>query len=208
LKINQPSIDPLTGEVVFHNDITESEADFVVDEQDYRETVRMATAEMLMDMIAKMPPEVGLKMLDLALDLTDIPNRAEFVARVRKINGEAAADQPPTPEQIAQQQQAQADAQKQRDLADQTAQAKIARDQAAANKSNADAAAKGVETKGKALGLAHAVAAAPVFAPAADAIADAPLPPGITQMPRPPLLGPPPQPNGVFLPNPPAPAQQ
>lgn len=189
VQLNQPQFDPSTGKLMWQNDITRDEADFVVDEQDYRETVRMAMAEMLMDTISKMPPQLAIQLLDLAIDLTDIPNRAEFVARIRKINGSDQEGQPPTPEQQQQQQQAAQDAQAQRDALA----AKTNKDNAAAGKLQADAAHKVVETKGAAMNVAHAVKMAPGVAPAADRIASA----GLSM---PPTGQPPPQANGAQFP--------
>ncbi len=50
VEINQPYVDPWTGQVLFNNDIAASQADFIVDQQDYRETMRMAMAEQLFEM--------------------------------------------------------------------------------------------------------------------------------------------------------------
>lgn len=84
------------------NDITRTKADFVIGEQEWRTTMREASAQMLSDMIAKMPPQVGLALLDIAVDMMDIPQREEAVKRIRQINGQSDPDQQePTPEQIA-----------------------------------------------------------------------------------------------------------
>lgn len=98
LKINQPVLDPFTGKVEFLNDVTASQADFVVDQQDYRETVRMAMAEQLLETIGKLPPEVALQLLDIAMDMTDLPNKAEIANRIRSLNGQIAPGKENTPE--------------------------------------------------------------------------------------------------------------
>ncbi len=177
LKLNQPSFDPTTGKLMWENDITNDEADFVVDEQDYRETVRMAQAEMLMSTVSKMPPQLAIQLLDLAIDMTDIPNREKWVQRIQEINGAAARDNP-TPEQ---QQQAQVDAQNKatdETLTQQERQAKISKDNAAAAKLNADATHKTVQTKGAAMNVANQVKLTPSIAPAADRLATLPIPAG------------------------------
>lgn len=74
------------------NDITRSKADFVISEQDYRATMRQASLEVLTDMLAKMPPEVGLAMLDLVVELMDVENRDEIAKRIRGINGQRDPD--------------------------------------------------------------------------------------------------------------------
>jgi hypothetical protein len=181
LQANQPMFDPFTGQVTFQNDLTQQHADFVVDQQDYRETVRMAMAETLMDTIAQMPPDVGLQLLDLAIDLTDLPNRQEIADRIRKING--VQPQPADPAELERQQreqaQAEADAKAQRDAL----RAKTAKDFAAARKQEADAGRVQVQTRAEQLNAAGMLAAAVDLAPVADRMAPYPpagqTPPGI-----------------------------
>lgn len=196
LTVNQPLYDPATGQVIWENDITADQADFVVDEEDYRETTRQAQAEMLFETVSRLPPEVSLKLLDLVIDLSDIPNREEFVARIKQINGQAAAEQPATPEELAAQQQQQAAAQEDADLSRRERAAKVAKDEASANKLNADARAVDVATKGDAMRVAGHVALTPGLAPAADRLANPPA--GST--PLGPLSLPPPQPGGIQVP--------
>ncbi|MGH8025468.1 MAG: hypothetical protein ACREO0_01965, partial [Pseudoxanthomonas sp.] len=73
------SIDPITGQITaaweMENDITRSQADFVVDQQDFRETMRQAAAEQFFDLLGKMPPEISLQLLDLAFDMVDMPGK-------------------------------------------------------------------------------------------------------------------------------------
>lgn len=95
---NQVMTDPTTGEVVVLNDITASQADYVVDEADYRQTMRMAMADQLFEMLGKLPPEVGIQLLDVAVDMTDIPKKDYVVARIRKINGQIAPEKEGSPE--------------------------------------------------------------------------------------------------------------
>lgn len=196
LAVNQPQFDPITGQVVWENDITADQADFVVDEEDYRETTRQAQAEMLFETVSRLPAEVSLQLLDLVVDMSDIPNREEFVARIRQINGQAAAAEPESPEQAAarqaQQEQQQADA----DLSRREKAAIVAKNEASAAKLNADARATDVATKGNAMQVASHVAMTPGLAPAADRLANAP--PGST--PYGPTALPPPMPGGIQVP--------
>jgi hypothetical protein len=166
LTVNEPYIDPATGEVMFRNDVTKGQADFIVDQQDFRETVRMALAETLMETIAKMPPDLGLQLLDLAVDLMDIPNKEEIVARIRAMNGQNPA--PPDPAQQAAQQQQQALQDQAAQLELQERQVRIGKEAAATEKLRAEARAKTIEGKTKALDTAGIVAAAQPLAPAAD----------------------------------------
>jgi hypothetical protein len=172
--INQPVIDPATGQVMFQNDIIANQADFVVDQQDYRETVRMAMAEMLMDVISKMPPEIGMHLLDLAVDLTDLPNRNEIVARIRQMTSMAQQSPPPDPNAEANALAEQQTRQAQYEL---TA-ARARRDNAQAENLLAKAQHTRVSTKGAALNVAGALQSALPLAPAADRLAEYPPPLG------------------------------
>jgi hypothetical protein len=166
LAINQPRFDASTGSVVWDNDILNTLADFKVGEQDFRETLRMAMAESLFEVIGKLPPEIALQLIDLAVELTDLPNKAEFVARVRKLNGTTPA--PVDPEAAAaaalQQQNAQRDA----DLSADERAAKVERDRAAAERDRATARKTVLDAKTTALNVAGLAHAALPLAPAAD----------------------------------------
>lgn len=84
------------------NDIARSKADFIISEADWRATMRQAAAEQLMDMIQKMPPQIGMMLLDLAVEAMDLPNRDEIAKRIRQISGQKDPDQTePTPEDMA-----------------------------------------------------------------------------------------------------------
>jgi hypothetical protein len=90
------------------NDITRTKADYIISEADWRATMRQAASEQLMEMIGKMPPQVGMLLLDLAIESMDLPNREEIAKRIRATTGMKDPDHPePTPEE---QQQAQAQA--------------------------------------------------------------------------------------------------
>ncbi|MDN7179094.1 hypothetical protein M0D69_13935 [Caballeronia sp. SEWSISQ10-4 2] len=92
------------------NDITRTKADFIIDEAEWRATMRQAAVSELMEVMSKMPPEISLTMLDLLVDNMDIPNRDELVNRIRSVNGQKDPDQDPenmSPEEM-QREQAQA----------------------------------------------------------------------------------------------------
>jgi hypothetical protein len=99
-KVNQPEYDPATGTVRFLNDITADAADFIVDEQDFHSSMREALFEEMMSLVQKLPPEVGLKFLDLVVDLVDIPGKKALVDRVRQMTGMSSPEdeQNPSPE--------------------------------------------------------------------------------------------------------------
>ena len=88
------------------NDITRTKADFIISESDWRATMRQAASEQLMEMIGKLPPQIGMMLLDLAVENMDLPNREEIAKRIRAQTGMRDPEQTePTEEEIAQQQQ-------------------------------------------------------------------------------------------------------
>lgn len=100
------------------NDITRTKADFIIGEADWRNTMREAAASELLEVIGKMPPDIGMLVLDLAVEFMDIPNRDEIAKRIRGATGMKDPDQTePTPEDIAQQQAAAEAAQFQKAMA-------------------------------------------------------------------------------------------
>lgn len=107
VKLNQPEMQP-DGSVRFINDITSSMADFVVSEADYTGTLRQVMFESLNQMAGRLPPEVALRMLTMAMEFSDFPNKDEIAAQIRKITGDRDPSKEPTPEEQQQMQQQQA----------------------------------------------------------------------------------------------------
>jgi len=88
-RINQPEQQP-DGTVRYVNDITARSADYIVDEQSYSRSWREAMFNTLMDLlgkIAQVAPQAALQLLDIAFEFSDVPGKAEFVGRIRKIIG-------------------------------------------------------------------------------------------------------------------------
>ena len=138
LHINRPEVQP-DGSVRWINDITANEADFVMSEQDYHGTLRQSMFENMMALAAKMPPEMALRILRLAYDFSDMPNKDEIVSEIRRLTGEPDPNKKPTPEEMAAMEQQRAAQQAM--FAQQQAQAAaiIAELQAKAKKLNAEA---------------------------------------------------------------------
>lgn len=108
VKINVPEVQA-DGSVRFINDITASAADFVVSEQDYSGTLRQVMFEALNQMATRLPPEVALRLMTIAMEFSDLPNKDEVADQIRKLTGERDPNKPMTPEeeQAAQEQAAQ-----------------------------------------------------------------------------------------------------
>jgi hypothetical protein len=135
--------------------------------------MRQAQAEQLGELMVKMPPQVALVMLDLFVELMDIPNREAIVARIRQVNGMSDPDATePSPEQQAAQ-QAQAEAQQmQRNMA----QAELDEKQAKADKLKAEAdqvRRLTVQENVQSTLLATQAAQIAIVAPATASVADA-----------------------------------
>lgn len=118
------------------NDITRSQADFVISEQDWRATIRQAQHDQLVDMVQKLPPQVSLVILDLVVDgMDNIQNRDEIVKRIRAMTGQKDPDQAePTPEDL----QAEQQKQQQDQMAQQAQQLQLAEQQAKVGKLQAE----------------------------------------------------------------------
>lgn len=186
LAINQPKFDQLTGTVTWDNDVLNTMSDFIVSEQDFRETLRMAMAESLFEVIGKLPPEMALQLIDLAVELTDLPNKDEFVRRVRQLNGQQP--RPQSPDELAaadEQRTAEAEA---RALETAERRAKVDKDSAHAEKLRADAKRAVLGAKTDAINTAGLIAGALPIAQAADELFDGasatppqPVQPGVIQ---------------------------
>lgn len=177
LEVNR--LDPATGQVL--NDVTAREADFVVDTQDWRSSLAQSQLEelfQLLGQIATFAPQAVLNVLDLVVESTEVKDKAEWVTRIRKLNGQRDPTKPMTPEE----QQAEIDqAEKmnaQEQMAIETAKATLQKLQgevsltaAQIKKLDVDGVLRKVEAMYSALQAAQIVATVPQVTPAADEIA-------------------------------------
>ena len=154
------------------NDITRSKADFVISEAEWRATMREAAVAELTELVTKMPPQVGLVILDLLVDNMDIPNREEIVKRIRAISGQRDPDATEmTPEEMQQQQanakaQALQEAQIAAELRDKNA--KAAKAEAETKRIEAQTIGNKMGATQSAMTSAQAVIAMPTIAAVAD----------------------------------------
>lgn len=182
---DEPKIVRLTGNRNKHefvainqgeNQITASQAEFKVDEQAFNQTVRQAMFQTLMELLGNLSQsgmgEIAVKLLDLAVELSDIPQRDEIVQRIRQITGMKDPDDEPTEEEIAAEQ---AQAQQEAELQQRQVMAQITTLEGKAR----EAIAKGDLTAMKAIreklltmaesmDMAGGMAAVPDLAPVAD----------------------------------------
>ena len=105
-RVNEPVLDA-DGSVRILNDITASRADFVVSEQDWAGSLRQVMFDSLNALAQRVPPDVGLRLLTMAFDYSDLPNHEEIADAFRRVTGERDPSKEPTPEEQQQQAQAQ-----------------------------------------------------------------------------------------------------
>lgn len=139
IPINEPQED---GSVL--NDITASIADFVVDAANFSASVRQAMFESMLNLLGQIGnPDIAMNLLDIIVDLSDLPGKDEMVKRIRSMNGQKdpdAEEDSPEMQEAAMQEQSTAAAQEEYQQA--VAQLEMAERQAKVAKTNAEAKAK------------------------------------------------------------------
>jgi len=153
-----------------NTNITLTKADYVVDSSVYKQSMRAAMFEQTLDMASKLPPELGLQLLDLVFDMADIPNKEEWVTRIRKLNNQEDPDAELTPEQVQQKQMQDQEASDQAGIAKAMAQAQLAELEAKVTKLKVDTVARQVETLPIAMSAAQQAVISPMTAQVTDSI--------------------------------------
>lgn len=106
LTVNKQTFNDTTGVWEMENDVTRDAADFIVASQDYKDSIREALFETFMELVGKMPPQLALQLLDIAVELhPDVPNKKLVLSRIRKIAGLPDPDGVQTPQEVAAAQQ-------------------------------------------------------------------------------------------------------
>jgi hypothetical protein len=165
-------LDPRTGQYL--NDITAAQADFIVDAQDYRATLTQAALQQMFELLGSMAqfaPQVVLSLLDLVVDAADVQNKEEWVARIRKLNGQRDPSKPPTPEEMAADQANAAKQQRMEEITIETAQAELDVLKSKVTDTNAAKVLKNVQGLLAAIEAAVQVTGMPGAAEPADLIA-------------------------------------
>jgi len=156
------------------DDITRTKADFVISEGEWRATMRQAQAEQLLEILTRMPPQIAITLLDLVVEMMDVPNRDELVSRIRKINGQRDPDaEEPTPEELEAMQAQQQQAQMQQAMFEAELRAKLAKagvDEARAAQLAAQVAKENIAAQSQAIEAAIRALMAPPAVPVADGL--------------------------------------
>lgn len=107
-KVNEVVTNP-DGSVRVLNDIVATKADFVIDQQDFRATQRQAASEALMAVMPKfgnLDPKFVMRVLRMAIDVSDWPNKEEMVKELDQMTGYKDPEAALTEEEREEQQQA------------------------------------------------------------------------------------------------------
>ena len=107
-------IEDESGQILIQNDITKARVDITIDEQAFHANIRQALLEQMMEMVSKLPPEIGVMLLDLVVEYSDMPKGPEMAGRIKMIQQQMMMNQ----------QQEQANAQRDADIQAQGAMAK------------------------------------------------------------------------------------
>ncbi len=164
------SINGMNEETGQYDSITNSQADFIIDETPFHESVRLAMFEQMADMVAKQPPEISIQLLDMVFELSDLPGKDAMVARLRQINGQSDPDEPEDPETLMRKQQQEEEQRQQTELAMRDALSSIEEREAKTAKTKEEAQKVALENLQSALAAAMQTLQAPALAPTADAL--------------------------------------
>jgi hypothetical protein len=156
------------------NDITRTQADFIISDSEWRASLRQAQAQQLAEMMPSLPPEVQLVLLDLLIEELDLPNGEEMVKRIRQITGMRDPDATEPTEEELQAEQAQAEAQKQQQIMAEAQlrnlNAKSIKDETAAQKTMVDTVLTSMQSQQTAVEAAQISMLNPAILPVADAL--------------------------------------
>lgn len=128
------------GSVRYINDITASMADFVVSEQDYNGTLRQVMFDALNQMAQRLPPEVSLRLMTIAMEFSDLPNKDEIADQIRRMTGDRDPNKELTPEEQQQMQEQMAQQQEAMQMQRETAMQALEEQRAKVRQLNAQAA--------------------------------------------------------------------
>lgn len=168
-RINQ--FDPVTGQIL--NDITARRCNFTIGEQNWKQSLQQAAAESMMQLLQQLAPtspEVVTALLDVAVELFDLPNKSLVLQRIRSVTGMVDPNEKMTPEQ--ERAKAEADAKKQE--SDQLEIDRIKEELRNLKAKTDDLIAarvkKGVESSYAAMQAGQVIATMPTVAPIADEV--------------------------------------
>lgn len=90
------------GEIQIKNNITQGKFDCVVSEAPATETVRERFIELLIEWIKKSPPEIIPFLLSTAMEISNLPNKEQLMAKIQPLLGINPAEADMSPEEVKQ----------------------------------------------------------------------------------------------------------
>jgi len=75
------------GEIQLKNNVTQGKFDCVVSEAPATDTVRERYMEMLIEWVKKSPPEIIPYLMNTAMEISNLPNKEELMARLQPLLG-------------------------------------------------------------------------------------------------------------------------
>jgi len=157
------------GAMFIDNDIQASQADFVVDVEDFSESIRLSMFDQLMEMTTRLDPTVTMQILDLIIDLSDVPGKDEIVKRIRSMNGQI---DPNDPERESKEQAQQNTKDEQARLAKRDKEAEIRKKESTATQAEAAGQLKRTDALSQAMEIAAMMSENPQLARAVDLLMD------------------------------------
>ncbi len=148
--LNQPTVHEQTKLEVVQNNVQKARIKVALDDIPATSTFRQQQFNRIADLLGKMAtfaPETAVKMLDMLVEVADVPNRQEYVDRIREISGIPKDPASMSPEErqafMAQQQQQQ----REKALMERAALAEIGVDEGKAAESMAKAQKTAADTE-------------------------------------------------------------
>jgi len=110
--INQPVEGP-NGNIILKHNITQGKYDLVVSDAPASDTVREKNMELIIEWIKKSPPEIIPNLINLAFEMSDIPNKEQVLAKMKPLLGINPEDEDLSAEEVKQKVIQELEAQKQ-----------------------------------------------------------------------------------------------
>jgi hypothetical protein len=109
VEINKKLHDADTGAYTVKNDLTQGRFDLVIATKEITDTMREKNMDLLFSAIQKAPPEAVAPLLNVAFEISDIPEKERILAQIREATGMAPVDENLTMDERKAQQKAEMD---------------------------------------------------------------------------------------------------
>ena len=110
--LNEQILGPDGSVMEIKNDVTQGKYDIVVSQAPETDTVREQNLNLVIEWVKKSPPEVIPHLMNLAFEMSNLPNKEQLLAKIKPILGSDPRDEELDPEELKQQVIQQLEAQK------------------------------------------------------------------------------------------------